>query len=76
MRRNEADMSGYPVSRAGVVRAQRKNPECPYMRLALAFLNGSGTRLSASQVRVIVGIDDAIGCAISGIVAAAEEEAV
>mgnify|MGYP003426153535 FL=1 len=76
MRRNEVTMAGYHVSRAGVVRAQRKDPECPYLRLALAFLNGGGVRLSESQVRLLVDGDGGISAAISGIVEDAKEEAV
>lgn len=76
MRRNEAFMAGYPVSRAGVLKAKRKDPESPYLRLALAFLNGGGVRLSASQVERLVDGDDAVGCAICDIIGAAEEVAV
>lgn len=67
-------MCGYEVARVDVKRALRENPHCPYMKLALAFLDNKGVVLSAAHVRQLVDMDDAIAAAIFEIVNATEVE--
>lgn len=62
------DINGFLVTRASVVRALRQNPDCPYMRLALAFIDNKGVRLSVDHVWRLVECDHAVAAAIADIV--------
>ena len=61
--RKVEDACGYPLYRSSAIKAIKANPDGGHARLALAFIEARGCRLTWDQVFSLVQCDDAIASA-------------